>query len=304
MNPRIYKNAMDEYLSLPALSSGMIHTLLTQSPAHAKHQQEAAIDDPSTPSERGTAIHDAVLEGVDRCLVIHPEEHRSKPTKADPEGKAPLGWTNNAMKMARIAAREAGRIPLLPDDFDNVVSAAREARAFVDRTELAGLLDDGESEVTLVWDEDGVLCKARADRISRALKVVCHLKTTDGSVAPGSFSRTVDNMGYDLTLAFYERGAAACGLEGYRHVILACEQSALHGCALYDLSPAKAAIAAARVERAIATWRHCVGTNIWPAYDTRVHSLEPKSWELERALENGDMDGLSWSERIELGAQA
>lgn len=262
MQPGIHKISMENYLALIALSSGMIHTLLTQSPAHALHQQLSDSDEPSSVSDFGTAVHDAVLEGTDRIVSIDAPD-----------------WRTKAAKEARDFARLEGKIPLLAHKVEAVMAAATEARAFVDRTELAGLLDDGESEVTLVWD-DGALCKARPDRISHALKVVCHLKTTEGSAAPGPFGRTVDNMGYDLTLAFYERGAAACELEGYRHVILAVEQNAPYGCALYDLSPAKAAIAAARVERAIRTWQHCVGTNIWPGYDTRVHSLEPTSWQI------------------------
>lgn len=280
MTPGIHKCSMAEYLSFRALSSGMLHTLLNQSPLHAKHQQESDIDDPSTPSERGTAIHDALLEGVDRVLVINPEEHRSKPKKKGEEGSIPTGWTNGAMKEARALARANGQIPLLPDDYDCVVAAAKEAKRVIDGTPFAGLFDEGESELTLVWDESGVLCKARPDRISHALKVVCHLKTTDGSAAPGPFSRVVDNMGYDLALSFYERGCDANGLSGYRHVILAAEQNVPWGCALYDLAPSKAAYASSRVHRAITDWRQCVRTNKWPSYDTRVHSLEATPWQL------------------------
>lgn len=277
MQPGIHKIGMDQYLQIRALSSGMIHTLMTQSPAHALHQQLADIDEPSSASDFGTAVHDAVLEGTDRIVSIDAPD-----------------WRTKAAKEARDFARLEGKIPLLAHKVEAVMAAAMEARAFVERSEFAGLLDDGESEVTLVWD-DGSLCKARPDRISHALKVVCHLKTTEGSVAPGAFGRTVDNMGYDLALAFYERGAAACGLQDYRHVILAVEQNAPYGCAFYALAPDMAALAASRVELGIRTWRHCAATNIWPSYDTRVYYLEAKPWQItehEQAQIGGTFDAL------------
>lgn len=263
MSPGIFKLKMGEYLKLSALSSGLVHTLLSASPAHARHEMEHPVEDPSAASDFGTAVHDAVLEGVDRIVAIDAPD-----------------WRTKAAKEARDLARLEGNIPLLSHKAQSAYSAAKEARAFVDRTELAGLFDAGHPEMTLVWDEDGVLCKARPDWTNGALKIVCHLKTSAGSVAPGPFGRVVDSMAYDLTLAFYERGAAVNGLEGYRHVILAVEQEAPYGCALYDLSPAKAAISASRVERAIRTWRACVQADKWPGYDHRVHSLEPAPWQI------------------------
>lgn len=296
MTPGIHQCSMQEYLNLRALSSGLVVTLDRFSPAHARWQQDHPEDnEASSRSDLGTAVHDALLEGTDRIVSVDAAD-----------------WRTKAAKEARDFARLEGKIPLLAHKVAQVQAAVTMATGFIELSELGGLFSAGEAERTLVWSEEsfervkdtpdilnpaikykteqlcGILLKARPDWLSHTMKVCCHVKTSEGSVAPGPFSRTVDNMSYDTMIAFYERACEAVGLAGYRHVILAIEQDGPHGCALYDLSPAKATIAHARVQRAIDTWQECVASGHFPAYDRRVHSLEPKPWDLaaEEAIQH------------------
>ncbi len=64
------------------------------------------------------------------------------------------------------------------------------------------------------------------------------------------------------------------------------EQLPPWACAMYDLTPVKQAYEAARVERAIRLWGECLRADSWPAYSTRVCSLDVKPWQLveEEAL--------------------
>jgi hypothetical protein len=257
---------MARYLALPYLSSGLCNVLLEQSPFHARHALESRDDDASEASEAsdtGTAIHDLLLEGLDRIAIIDATD-----------------WRTKAAKDARDEARAAGRLPLLAPKFPQVEAAVRSASEFVAQSALPGLLADGEPEVTIIWEEDGVSCRARPDWLATDLSMLLHVKTTKGSAGPLQFARTVDYMGYDVALAFYERGLATISSAQCHHLILAIEQQPPYGCALYDLDPAKAALAASKVERAIAIWKNCVATGRWPSYSPRVHSLEPKPWEL------------------------
>lgn len=275
------KLAMADYLALPYLSSGLCNRLLSHSPYHAKHELEHREQDDTEASDNGTAIHDALLEGVDRIESIRPEDYRSKPTKANPDGAIPKGWTNNAIKAARDAARAEGRIPMLAGEVANIVGAVESARRFIEGTTFAGIFDRGQPELTIVWTEGaGVLCKMRPDWLTDERDALLHVKTTKGGAGPQQFARTVDSMGYDVALAFYERGLATISDRQAHHVILAIEQDPPYGCALYDLDPAKQAIAASKVERAIATWKQCVARGNWPCYASHVHSLEPTPWQL------------------------
>ncbi len=117
-----------------------------------------------------------------------------------------------------------------------------------------------------------------------------HYKTTESSANPAKFIPGImRSMGYDFTLRFYARGAAALAattnpeLANCEQLILVQEQFAPYACSLIALDPAKIAIADARVERAVATWKRCIATGRWPAYSTAVHYAEPTAWEMADA---------------------
>ena len=269
--------SMDEYLQLKMFSSSLARALLAYSPFHAKFEQDNRSDDANKASDIGTAIHSALLEGVDGVRLIDPEMYVGK------KGGVPKGWTNDKIREARDLARLEGAIPLLPDDYLAVNQAVIAAKEFIAESEIAGVFDSGKPEQVLIWEETGssvVVCKARPDWWNLELGIMLHLKTTAGSAGPGPFPRVVDSMGYDDALMFYERGAAAVGLEVRRNVILAVEQDGPHAAALYDLAPTMADIASRRIDRAIRTWQQCTASGKWPAYDKRIHSLEPKPWQI------------------------
>lgn len=321
MNPGIYDNVpMDEYLNMRGFSASKAHTLLTRSSYHAWRGIKS---EPTEASDSGTSIHDALLEGIDRIDAIDPAEYRSKPTKTHPEGNIPDGWTNNAIRAARDASRLAGRIPMLLDDVQGIKDAVDAALTHVRKSPLAGIFERGKPEQTIVWQEGEITCKARPDWLTDERDVLCHVKTTKGSARPEAWIRSqLENMGYDVAAAFYQRGLAEADYllrrehgiaEGKsmmdkptvtEHVFLVIEQSPPHGCSLVGLSPAMWSIAQGKVERAIRTWQQCVASGKYPAYPTAIHYAEPTPWQMEGALERGDVDSLSWDERLELGSQA
>ena len=287
----ISKMTMAEYLALQAFSSGMAHRILTQSPAHAW------IDSPWNPdreqdnnaaSDLGTVAHDVLLEGGTGIIErIDPNDFPAEKT-----GAIPAGWTNKAIRAARDAARAAGKIPLFPADVDAVTAMVESARAYIATSELAGVFNTGAAEQTVIWQEGATLCKSRPDWLNA--DVCLHVKTTKRSVNPPSFERMAVNLGYDVSIAFYARG-----IERENHLILAIEQEPPYACKLFGLSNAQADISARKVERAINTWAACMKSGEFPAYDGSVHYIEPTSWQMEQALQNGDLDELNWSEKVD-----
>lgn len=290
-DPGVYANIpMERYLSAKAFSSGMANRILTQSPRHAW------IDSPWNPnresednaaSDLGTVAHDVLLEGGTGIIErIDPNDHPAEKT-----GAIPTGWTNKSIRAARDAARAAGKIPLFPADVDAVTAMVAAAHEFLATSELAGVFDTGAPEQTVVWQDGTTLCKARPDWLNA--DVCLHLKTTKRSVRPEAFERMAINMGYDVSLAFYARG-----IERERHLILAIEQDPPYACKLFALSSAQEDISARKVERAINTWAACMKAGKFPAYDGSVHYIEPSSWQMEQALQNGDIDGLGYDPDI------
>src|SRR3990167_8746069 len=284
------KMSMADYLAIHAFSSSMAHRILTQSPLHAcvdSPWNPAREDDSNKASDIGTVAHDVLLEGgTDIIERIDPNDYPAEKT-----GAIPAGWTNKAIRAARDAARASGKIPLFPADVDAVTAMVESAKAFLATSELAGVFDTGAPEQTIVLQDGATLCKARPDWLNA--DVCLHLKTTARSVNPAAFERMAINMGYDVSLAFYARG-----IERDRHLILAIEQEPPYACKLFGLSSAQADISARKVERAINTWAACVKAGKFPAYDGSVHWIEPTSWQMEQALQNGDIDGLGYDPDI------
>ena len=70
--------------------------------------------------------------------------------------------------------------------------------------------DGGDSEVTVVWDEAGTLCKCRPDRISKDRTVIVDAKFTGTSAEPDTYGRTqLVRMGGYISAAWYRRGVEA-----------------------------------------------------------------------------------------------
>ena len=266
---------MADYLAIKALSSGMAHHILTQSPLHAwidSPWNPNREDDSNKTSDIGTVAHDVLLEGGTGIIErIDPNDYPAEKT-----GAIPTGWTNKAIRAARDAARVTGKIPLFPADVDAVTAMVASARAYIADSELAGVFDIGAAEQTAIWQDGATLCKARPDWLNN--DICLHVKTTKRSVAPYSFERMAINMGYDMSIAFYARG-----IERPNHLILAIEQDPPYACKLFGLSNAQADISARKVERAINTWAACMKAGKFPAYDGTVHYIEPTPWDMAKA---------------------
>lgn len=257
---------MSEYLSLKALSSGRCNTILTQSPFHALHDEGG---DPSEVSDIGTAIHDGLLEGVDRIVAIEADD-----------------WRTKAAKAARDEARAAGKIPMLARKVEQVTHAIESAKAYMLSSEIAEEWSGAsESELTIIWKEGKLFCKARPDWLSADRSLLIHVKTTAGSAQPESWIRNqLTACGYDLAVAFYERGLYAAedgaGQNAPTSVFLIIEQNAPYGCSLVGLSPAMLDLASRKAERAIRIWQECQETGHFPCYPSRIAYAEPMPWQL------------------------
>ena len=281
---------------VPSLSAGTCKTILTRSMQHVfvEHPRLAGRKrDDSDASDIGTIAHDLLLGGEGKICVIDPEQYRSKPTKDNPDGSIPIGWTNGAIRAARDEARANGLTPILAGAMAGARTMAKVARDFLHYSELAGALDHGEGEVSMFWQEGQTWLRARPDWLNHKQKICLHYKTTQASAAPEPFSRLAVNSGYDVSLAFYRRGFEHLTWQkDWMHVILAQEQNAPWSCSLLSLDPAAWAIADAKVNRAISLWQHAMQTDRWPAYSGRIAYITPTPWALAEAERMEQESGL------------
>lgn len=262
----------DEIADRPTLSKSIIQILLNASPAHARHAHpklnpnyERAVE---AKFDLGTCVHQVFLEGIDAVAVIPFDD-----------------WRTNAAKEAREDARAAGRIPLLGKDYERV-----EEMLVALRAQLAirpdGLFADGKPEQTIVWEDRGVVCKARLDWLRDDLAAIDDLKSTGVSANPEQWCRkTMWSVGADVQAAFYMRGVEA--VTGRRPEFRFCvvETQPPYAVSVVAMGPAVLELAGKKIDWALDLWRKCLERDEWPAYPAQVAYAELPAWEESRWLE-------------------
>ncbi len=256
---------MTEYLALKAFSGGLAARLIADSPYQAYWESPWNPDRPrddSSAADIGTYAHAMLLEGEHSALEVIDAED----------------WRTKAAREARDAARAAGKLPILARQIAPVEGMVAEALDFINRTELAGIFEDGESELTFTWDEAGVPCKIRPDRLSGDSRICLSYKTTKATANPRAWIRT-QLPGYEVSMPLYERGIVACrGVDACRVVHLVQSQSAPYACSLVALAPSRQDLAERQLDTALAIWKKCLAEHKFPAYPTEICYAEAEAW--------------------------
>lgn len=266
----------DEIGDTPTLSSSVAKLLVEASPAHAREAhpklrttQPTRREDESK-FDMGTCVHALLLQGetvFDR--LAYPD------------------WRTNAAKEAREEARMHGRIPLLMKDADRVdemIVAVRAQLALLDVDPIP--FTDGLPEQTLVWEEDGVWCRARLDWGRTDFTVCDDLKTTSRYANPEAWQRgPLYDHGADLQAAMYLRGVKAVTGVDARWRWIVVETSPPYALSVIAPSAAVLAIGDAKFEMALAKWRSCLASGVWPAYQRTEVDADLPAWIESRWLE-------------------
>lgn len=257
----------DQISEQPSLSASIAVILCTQSPRHAwtahprlnpqfKREEEHHFD-------IGTAAHALLLEGRNAVEICE---------FAD--------WRTNAAKEARDNARAQGRIPLLGkhwDDVDRMVDAVREQ--LYTHNAQPRLFTDGKPEQTLVWDDNGVTCRARLDWLRDDLATIDDFKTTSRSSNADEWRRgPMISSGAYIKAAFYLRGVRA--VTGAEPVFRWCviETSPPYVLSVVEPGADVLAVADDKVRHALTVWRRCLEDDVWPGYSADVQRVELPSW--------------------------
>ncbi|KXX64207.1 hypothetical protein AY586_14765 [Marichromatium gracile] len=283
----------ETYLRLPAISShGLM--LIERSPMHYQWAQEDAAHATSSPKRRGTLAHELVLtpEQADHILSpvgVNPTRNADKarliehicttlnlpPPEVDVEG--PPRAVLDAQLAAVKAAMTERRRYLISDTELATAQAMRDA--VMAQPFARALLADGDPEVTMLWERDGVSCKARADWVCGGHQVIVDLKTAADAGEQG-FRRAVGQWKYHLQAAHYIDAARATGLGERTFVFIVVESEPPHGVALYQLGEREVHAGGVRIRRAMDAYRECIDTGHWPGYPTEISPIELAPWAL------------------------
>lgn len=262
----------------PSLNNSVAVVLAQKSPAHAyvEHPRLGGVNEYESASalDIGSAIHAGVLGGEAALHVINADNYKTKDAQQQ-----------------RQSAWEAGKIPLLAHQFEDVKNAIAAAREQIRAHEIAAdwFADSpvARGEQTIAWQEtiDGFTfwCRARIDWLPHQGEAVDDLKTTTGAADPDTWSRRIFDGGYDMQSAFYSRGLRALGLRkrpAFRFIVL--EQNPPYALFVVALDPQAVVIADEKVTDALKLWAHCLRTKTWPGYPSRICYAEAPPWEVTK----------------------
>lgn len=267
----------DKLGDVPSLSSSIARILIAESPAHAyaRHPRLNPAYEPPVEQkfDMGTVVHQLLLDEQAAVEVVHFDS-----------------WRTNEAKQCAEVARAQGRTPLLAKDWERAQEIADAIRGQVAGLDVdPPLLTDGKPEQTLIWEENGVACRARLDWLRDDRAACDDVKTTSRSANPETWSRTLFNLGYDVQAAMYLRGIkAVTGVEAEFRLVI-CETAPPYALSVMGLAPDALAIANKKLDYAIAKWKRCLHDDVWPAYPKQIAYAELPPWGeaqwLERELE-------------------
>jgi PDDEXK-like uncharacterized protein DUF3799 len=257
----------------PSLSASIARILCSSSPAHARaahprlnpeYEREEA-----DKFDLGTAAHALLLQGEQIVHVVDAPD-----------------WKKQDARNERNAARLAGKVPMLPDQWERVQAMVAATAARLAALDTAPPpFTDGKPEQTLIWEENGVVCRALVDWLRDDHAVVDDYKTTSKSASPEQWPRTLFSTGCDVQAAFYLRGLKALTNVDAEFRFIVQETFPPYALAVFSLGPDALALAEARVRYALAKWRDCLDHDEWPAYPTEVCHVEMPGWEEAKWLE-------------------
>lgn len=260
---------------VPSLSASIAKTLLAKTPAHAwlEHPKLGGKAKAATKAlDEGSIIDAILLGGWEKKLgVVDAKDYRT-----------------DAAKAARDTFRNEGRTPVLVHE---VAEFQRVAKILGDKLDARGFHLTGESQVTILWEEETLLgpirCRAMLDHVFIEDGVIYDLKKIH-TASPRVIARQAFDLGYDVQRAAYvralDKAMTAKRFGGPDFVFLFCETEPPYCVTPSRMDGTFRQLGEQRWERACQTWARCIRDNEWPEYtDTAIH-IEPPGWAMAQEL--------------------
>lgn len=268
----------DEYHDDSALSSSGVK-LLTKPSCPAKFRY--AMDHPESrkPTEamdRGQAYHTLVFGAGPEIVVVDADS-----------------WRTTAARQQRDEARDAGKVPLLPDDMAAVLDMVDVLKAY--KFEVGdkmlplfpSIIGEGHPEVSFWWhDLYQVECRGRVDwlplRNGQRL-IVPDLKSAR-SAEPSEFGRAAMDLHYAQQADWYLRGLRAVGEadETSAFLFIAQEPTPPYVPQIIQLNTESMRAGEVLNDRALETYARCLETNTWPGYEPGIALASLPGWFLNK----------------------
>ena len=279
-----YDMPEEEYHASDALSNSGMKTILHKSPRHYQYQYLEGNQKDTAALAFGRALHCAVLEPekFDAEYVIEPDVNMSTKAGASEYLKWIAGITgdlyflDSTTKMDEIREqigemKQRLKLNIINASFAEMIAdicASIKAK----RSAVSLLQMDGRNEVSFFCEYDGVMLRARMDRVLGA-HVGIDLKSCQDA-SPEGFERAAYNYGYHMQAYFYSWIYEQVTGEQMKDFVFICvEKEAPHCVGLYRASPEMLELGKLDVEKAINIYKESQKRGIWFDYDDRIIPL-------------------------------
>lgn len=293
LGPGLYRElSKADYLAdpteTPSLSRSIAHTLVSRSPAHAwaAHPRGGNIRNGHTKATtEGTVIESLLLKSDEEFVYLPEMMANAKGTLVPTNDEYRL----ESAKQWRAAMEAAGKFPLQRDIMEACTNAAEMIRP---RLEEQGVVFNGDSQVSGIWDEDnGVRCRMRLDHWKLADGVIYDLKKCRNA-HPRAVQRTMIEDGLDIQAAAYTRGMERLvpGLAGrIQFVFVFVEIEPPFQVLVCKPAGSMRALGEHKWLKAVRTWGECLKTMEFPGYQLDG-DIEAPPWslaEMEESIAGG-----------------
>jgi hypothetical protein len=258
-----------EYQQIDAINNSVLKILsdVRQSPAHAWHYIKNGR--PDTPALKfGRAIDAHILEPLRFFELFSVCPKCDRRTK---EGKALYAHLEAQLR--------PGQEIITEEDYEKIVQIYNA----VINSQAMRLIEGGQSQVVAVWQDKttGLLCKSRYDYYQKDIPMITDLKSTQDA-SPDGFGYDVFKYSYFQQAGFYCMGHEV--LTGYDpcFAIFAIEKEEpfVHTSFELGMKTIEAGKNAAR--KALAKYKQCKDSGVWPMYSDKVLMLDIPVWALEK----------------------
>lgn len=282
--PGIYTIPASEYHAdpcpQPSLSASIAWTMLNRSPLHC-WTKSPRLNPDFEPEEK--AIFD--LGKAAHNMVLRQDYWREEITVID----AP-DWRTKAAKEQRDEAREAGRYPLLQEQYERIDQMVRVVEH---HSHAKWAFVDGKPEQTLIWrdGDTGIWLRCRPDFMPNDPRGPWPDYKTTQDAKPGAWDRRfITDHGGILRAAFYEAGIRACtGVDKVTQFYVVQETAPPHAVVVRVVEDsALMDVGRAMLRKAIAVWAKCLRMNHWPSYELFGALQAPRWTEDAWAVEYAD----------------
>ena len=281
----------EEYASWPAINASALKHGSELSP---KHMRQSVLSGTDTPARKfGRAVHCRLLEPdtfAKRFLIAKPccQPLKSGERKGDPCGLSG-GFMDDDENWYCGKHKPKDREVKTPVDFITQAEAAKieeMAKAVYAHPSVALMRQHGGCEVSLVWDRDGLPCKARLDKLIDAescpTTILDLKKVAAYNIDRPSLKSSIANYYYDAQAYWYRDGVKRVTGKDAHFVWLFAEDGPPYDVCPLRASPRWLETGRCRAESALQTYRLCLERGEWPGVASDIEDSEPPKYLMQR----------------------